>query len=132
MKSARSSPGAVMTVLAMLGLSLAAAPSASATTHGCGDLSNGLLCNTGGTLGRSGTYTFTTKYHRFRGGEVTVKLGTQRKNSRITALPLWFGSQRTANGHASLSRSHPLDADNCVRGVMEHDDTMYVTKWRCP
>ncbi|MGI5261471.1 hypothetical protein [Streptomyces angustmyceticus] len=123
------------TVLAVLGGSLVAAPAASATPTGCGDLSNGQLCIKGGKLGKGGKYKFTVSYWRGGSGargEITVKLGTQRKNDDITAWPLWFGSKKTRNGYAALSKTHELDSDNCIRGVMDYKGKTYVTKWRCP
>ncbi|WP_242578263.1 hypothetical protein [Streptomyces sp. MST-110588] len=122
------------TIVSVLAASLAAAPTASATTDGCGDLSNGQLCVRGGKLGTTGTYKFTTSYWRGgpANGEVTVKLGTQRKNDDITAYPLWFGSKKTRNGYAELSRSHKLNSDECVRGVMQYKGKTFTTKWRCP
>ncbi|MFJ8231363.1 hypothetical protein ACIQ9E_15615 [Streptomyces sp. NPDC094448] len=124
---------ATVGTFALLASMVIVAPPASAVPAGCGQLTNGQLCSSGGTLGTTGTYTFTTSYWRTGGsGEITVTLGTQRKNSNITAFPLWFGSKRTQNGYVELKKSHSINSGECIRGVMEHNNTTYVTKWRCP
>ncbi|GAU68544.1 hypothetical protein SSP35_08_00380 [Streptomyces sp. NBRC 110611] len=63
--------------------------------------------------------------------EITVRLGYQRKNFRITAFPGWFGSRRTAGGAVGLNGRVEMLPDECIRGVMEHGQTVYVTKWSC-
>ncbi|WP_432096015.1 hypothetical protein [Streptomyces sp. bgisy100] len=128
----RRSLGISVTVAALLGTTLATAPPASATPAGCGDLSNGQLCVRGRT-GTSGNFRFSTLYWRSGArGEITVKLGSQRKTDRIIAFPLWFGSKKTRNGYAKLSKRHHISRHECVRGVMEYKRDIYFTKWRCP
>ncbi|MFF0747181.1 hypothetical protein ACFYVL_43060 [Streptomyces sp. NPDC004111] len=87
---------------ALVSGSLVTAPAANATPSGCGDLENGQLCLTGGKIGESGNYLFTAKYLRTKNGEVTVKLGSQRKNTQLIAVPMWFGEMRTKDGYAEL------------------------------
>ncbi|MCH0539878.1 hypothetical protein I3F58_09950 [Streptomyces sp. MUM 203J] len=123
---------ALTALIALLGGGLTMAPTASAGSYGCGNTSNGQLCVRGGTLGKDGNYTFKVSYYRSPKAEITVKLGTQRKNSKITALVLWFGSKKTKNGYVELSKKHHLNANECIRGVMEYKGKTYVTKWRCP
>lgn len=122
----------VVSLAAILAGCVIAAPAASATAAGCGDLDNGQLCLTGGSVGKTGEFTFTAQYDRHTSGEITLTLGSQRKNSKITALPLWFGTKTTHNGFASISKRHHIDSGDCIRGVMDYKGTMYVTKWRCP
>lgn len=126
------SVGAAAVLSAVLAASVVVAPTASATPDGCGELSNGNLCLTKYTVGKTGSFNFTVQYVRHTGGEITVKLGTQRKNDQITALPLWFGDKKTRNGVAELSKKHPIDKGDCVRAVMDYKNTTYVGKWRCP
>ncbi|WP_329119789.1 hypothetical protein [Streptomyces sp. NBC_01465] len=96
-------------------------------------MDNGNLCITGGKLGKTATYTWTVGYSR-NGGAITVMLGDQRKNSKIVALPNYYGSKKLSSvgGYAELSQKHSVNADDCIRGVMEYKGKMYVTKWRCP
>ncbi|MFE6779497.1 hypothetical protein [Streptomyces sp. NPDC057702] len=117
---------------AVLGSTVALAPPASATPAGCGKLTNGSLCIKGGKIGKTGTFTWRARYVRDRGGEITVRLGSQRKDSNVTAWELWFGNKRTTNGVAELSRRHEINKDECIRGVMEYRERVFVTKWRCP
>ncbi|MGG7573455.1 hypothetical protein [Streptomyces sirii] len=110
----------------------AAAPPAPAAPTGCGDLVRGQLCLRG-PVGADGMYTAT---YRRQGaatglGETSVRLGYQRKNVRITAFPGWFGTGRTRGGAVTLSGRVEMLADECIRGVMEHGETVYVTKWSC-
>lgn len=121
-------------LIATLGVTVIAAPAASATPSGCGELDNGQLCITGGKVGVNGTYTWTVSYSRSKAGQITVTLGDQRKNSKITALPTYYGTattNKTAN-YATLSNKHGINAEDCIRGIMEYKGTTYVTKWRCP
>ncbi|MFI0242092.1 hypothetical protein [Streptomyces sp. NPDC016845] len=126
----------LLPVVALLGASMVAAPPAvaAATPAGCGELSHGNLCINGGRLGRHATYTWTVHYSRSADGQITVLLGDQRKNGRMTALPNYYGKARTSrvSGHAERSQKHSVDAGDCIRGVMEYRNKMYVTKWRCP
>ncbi|MGW1379439.1 hypothetical protein ACWD6P_34940 [Streptomyces sp. NPDC002446] len=126
----------------------AAAPPAPAAPTGCGDLVRGQLCLRG-PVGADGTYTATYRRHASlrRGatppgavpgdgretglGEITVRLGYQRKNARITAFPGWFGTRRTQRGAVELSGRVEMLSDECIRGVMELGETVYVTKWSC-
>lgn len=130
--------GIAVSLAAVLGAGVVAAPGASAaepaTPAGCGELTRGTLCLNGGSLGAHGTYTWTVHYSRSVDGAITVSLGDQRKNSTITALPNFYGTATTdaAGGHAELSQRHSIDAGDCIRGVMEYRNTLYVTKWRCP
>ncbi|MEU9208434.1 hypothetical protein AB0D27_10895 [Streptomyces sp. NPDC048415] len=134
MKNIKRSLGAAASLVSILGTSVILAPSASATPAGCGELSNGNLCISGGKLGKSATYTWTVGYSRNTSGQIIVTLGDQRKNDQITALPNYYGSKKTSSvsNYAELSQKHSIDAGDCIRGVMEYKGTMYVTKWRCP
>ncbi|MGP8301411.1 hypothetical protein ACTPOK_26490 [Streptomyces inhibens] len=110
----------------------AAAPPAPAAPTGCGDLVRGQLCLRG-PVGSDGMYTAT--YHRHGAAvdldAITVRLGYQRKNARITAFPGWFGTRRTQGGSVELSGRVEMLSDECIRGVMERGQTIYVTKWSC-
>lgn len=110
----------------------AAAPPAPAAPTGCGDLVRGQLCLRG-PVGTDGTYTATYRRHGAAIGldEITVRLGYQRKNARITAFPGWFGIRRTQRGAVGLSGRVEMLSDECIRGVMERGETVYVTKWSC-
>ncbi|UZJ31116.1 hypothetical protein [Streptomyces endophytica] len=65
-----------------------AAPPAPAAPTGCGDLVRGQLCLRG-PVGSDGTYTATYRRHGAAAGlgKIPVRLGYQRKNTRITAFP---------------------------------------------
>ncbi|MEU3712329.1 hypothetical protein [Streptomyces catenulae] len=109
----------------------AAAPPAPAAPVGCGGPTGGVLCLRG-PVGRPGVYT--AHYRRGRAGapgEIAVRLGYQRKDSRITAFPGWFGTVRTTRGAATLRGRVGMEAGECIRGVMEHGERVYVTKWSC-
>ncbi|MFF3367077.1 hypothetical protein [Streptomyces misionensis] len=134
MESVKRYAGIAASLISVLGVTVIAAPAASATPSGCGDLENGQLCITGGKVGVHGTFTWTVGYSRSKSGQITVTLGDQRKNSKITALPTYYGSvktNKTAN-YAQLSNKHGIDAGDCIRGIMEYKGKTYVTKWRCP
>ncbi|MFJ2833150.1 hypothetical protein ACIPC1_37360 [Streptomyces sp. NPDC087263] len=133
MKNVKRSMGAVASLVAVLGATVVAAPSASATPSGCGETSNGSLCINGGTIGTKGTYTFTVSYSR-NGDPITVKLGDQRKNDQITAAENYYGSVKlsSVSSYGELSQKHSIDAGDCIRGIMEYKGATYVTKWRCP
>ncbi|KUL42577.1 hypothetical protein ADL22_13905 [Streptomyces sp. NRRL F-4489] len=118
---------------AVLGLVLAAAaaaPAAPDAPTGCGDLVRGRLCLRG-PVGTTGVYTAVYRRDDPAAGELTVRLGYQRKNSRITAFPGWFGTGRTRGGAVRLSGRVEMLPDECVRGVMEYVRTVFVTKWSC-
>ncbi|MFI0710542.1 hypothetical protein ACH4SK_07765 [Streptomyces inhibens] len=110
----------------------AAAPPAPAAPTGCGDLVRGQLCLRG-PVGSDGMYTATYRRHGAAVGfdAITVRLGYQRKNARITAFPGWFGTRRTQGGSVELSGRVEMLSDECIRGVMERGQTIYVTKWSC-
>ncbi|MFF4282638.1 hypothetical protein ACWDFH_26675 [Streptomyces kronopolitis] len=124
----------VTVTLAALGLvaaTAAAAPPAPAAPTGCGELVRGQLCLRG-PVGSDGTYTAGYRRHDPAGpGEIVVRLGYQRKNDRITAFPGWFGTRRTQGGAVVLSGRVEMLADECIRGVMQRAETIYVTKWTC-
>lgn len=126
--------GTTVALSSILATCIVIAPAASATINGCGDLSNGKLCLDEYSVGKTGTFTFRVSYGRNDDvpGEITVTLGTQRKNDQITALPDFFGSKKTQNGYAALSKRYSIDKDECVRAVMEHNNKTYIGKWRCP
>ncbi|MFH8574337.1 hypothetical protein [Streptomyces sp. NPDC017993] len=135
--------------LCLVAATAAAAPPAPAAPTGCGDLMRGQLCLRG-PVGADGTYR--TTYRRTgaadptnprvagsstapaplaSGAEITVRLGFQRKNPKITAFPGWFGSRRTLHGAVALSGRVRMLPDECIRGVMEFRDRVFVTKWSC-
>ncbi|MGW1838185.1 hypothetical protein [Streptomyces sp. NPDC002067] len=115
--------------LCLIATVAAAAPPAPAAPAACGGPSGGLLCLRG-PVGHPGVYT--ARYRRAPGpGEITVRLGYQRKDSRITAFPGWFGTVRTSGGAAVLRGRVGMTPGECVRGVMEHGERVYVTKWSC-
>ncbi|MGW7576365.1 hypothetical protein [Streptomyces sp. NPDC054765] len=135
--------------MCLVAATAAAAPPAPPEPTGCGDLVRGQLCLRG-PVGSDGTYTTTYRRHgvsprreaspagavagdgRAAGpDEITVRLGYQRKNDRITAFPGWFGTRRTQRGAVGLSGRVEMLADECIRGVMERGETVYVTKWSC-
>ncbi len=97
---------------------------------------SGRLCLRG-PVGASGRYT--TAYRRSpaaapaasASADFSVRLGYQRKNARITAFPGWFGTGRLRQGAAVLGGRVEMLPDECIRGVMEHDETVFVTKWSC-
>ncbi|RXS68285.1 hypothetical protein EST92_26880 [Streptomyces sp. TM32] len=124
----------VTVALAALGLvaaTAAAAPPAPAAPTGCGDLVRGQLCLSG-PVGADGTYTATYRRDEPDGpDEIIVRLGYQRRNDRITAFPGWFGTRRTQGGAVGLSGRVEMLRDECIRGVMERAQTVYVTKWSC-
>ncbi|MFF2812806.1 hypothetical protein ACFVT2_37670 [Streptomyces sp. NPDC058000] len=121
---------AAVAVLGLVAATAAAAPAAPAAPTGCGVLVRGLLCLRG-PVGAPGTYTVVYRRDEPMLGEITVRLGYQRKNSRITAFPGWFGTGRTRGGTLRLSGRVEMPADECIRGVMEHTATVFVTKWSC-
>lgn len=99
------------------------------TPRGCGDLSGGRLCIEG-PVGGAGS--FTVRYVQYGGRpDVSVRLGYQRKDDRITAFPGWFGNQRTWHGRAELTGTLNTAPGECIRGVLDHRDRTYVTEWRC-
>ncbi|MFE7319207.1 hypothetical protein ACFU7T_39840, partial [Streptomyces sp. NPDC057555] len=116
--------------LALLAATAAAAPAAPAEPVGCGALLNGRLCLRG-PVGGTGLYTAVYQRDVPLPGEIAVRLGYQRKNSQITAFPGWFGSGRTRGGALRLSGRVEMLPDECIRGVMEHSATVFVTKWSC-
>ncbi|MFD3843749.1 hypothetical protein ACFWWC_47340 [Streptomyces sp. NPDC058642] len=128
----RRSLGTAAALSAIMATCVIAAPAASATPDGCGDLTNGQLCLKDHTVGKTGSFKFRVSYDRHVSGEITVKLGTQRKNDQITAGALWFGNKKTTNGYAELSKTHPIDRGDCIRAVMEYQGSTFVGKWRCP
>ncbi|MFI9355230.1 hypothetical protein ACWGQL_36035 [Streptomyces lydicus] len=134
--------------LCLVAATAAAAPPAPDAPTGCGDLVRGQLCLSG-PVGSDGTYTAAYRRHtatprgaapagalagddgRDGADEITVRLGYQRRNTRITAFPGWFGTRRTQGGAVVLSGRVEMLADECIRGVMEHGEAFYVTKWSC-
>ncbi|ARF55615.1 hypothetical protein [Streptomyces gilvosporeus] len=128
--------GVTLAGLCLVAATAAAAPPAPDTPTGCGDLANGRLCLRG-PVGATGRYT--TAYRRQGPGpgpaatssDTSVRLGYQRKNTRITAFPGWFGTRRLRQGAAALGGRVEMLPDECIRGVMEHDGTVFVTKWSC-
>ncbi|TJZ42470.1 hypothetical protein FCH28_34225 [Streptomyces piniterrae] len=121
--------GVAFAALFLVAATVAAAPPAPADPTGCGALVRGQLCLRG-PVGAEGTYTATYR-RETAGDEITVRLGYQRKNSKITAFPGWFGSRRTQRGAAGLGGHVQMLPDECIRGVMEHHETVFVTKWSC-
>ncbi|MFJ6750931.1 hypothetical protein ACIQNI_22495 [Streptomyces sp. NPDC091266] len=123
--------GVAVAALCLVAATVAATPPAPAAPTGCGDLVGGQLCLRG-PVGATGTYTATYRRSGAAGrGEIDVRLGYQRKNARITAFPGWFGSRRTARGAVTLGGRVEMFAGECVRGVMEHAGTVFVTRWSC-
>ncbi|MGW8601829.1 hypothetical protein ACWGLB_23155 [Streptomyces sp. NPDC055893] len=122
----------LMTLAAIVMGSLVMAPTASAALpNGCGQLTNGHLCISGPTP-NAGTYT--SSYTRYGAdGEITVRLGIEIKIERTgkIAQTSWIGYKKTQNGHAALSRHTLLDSEGCIRAIMEHGGTKYVSQWRC-
>ncbi|MGX1758766.1 hypothetical protein ACWIG5_17945 [Streptomyces lydicus] len=118
--------------LCLVAATAAAAPPAPQEPTGCGDLVRGQLCLRG-PVGADGMYTAAYRRLGAAGGrdEIIVRLGYQRKNDRITAFPGWFGTRRTQGGAVVLSGRVEMLADECIRGVMERGETVYVTKWSC-
>ncbi len=135
--------------MCLVAATAATAPAAPAEPTGCGDLVRGQLCLRG-PVGADGTYTATYRRYgvparreaasagavagdgRAAGRDaITVRLGYQRRNDRITAFPGWFGTRRTQGGTVVLSGRVEMLADECIRGVMERGETVYVTKWSC-
>ncbi|MFJ2177351.1 MULTISPECIES: hypothetical protein [unclassified Streptomyces] len=99
------------------------------TPKGCGDLSGGRLC-VEGPIGGAGP--FTTRYVRTGvGPEIPVRLGYQRKDARITAFPGWFGTRLTRHGRAELTGVIDTRPGECIRGVLDHQGRLYVTRWHC-
>ncbi|MFE6691573.1 hypothetical protein ACFVFQ_34515 [Streptomyces sp. NPDC057743] len=121
---------AAAAVLALLAATAAAAPAAPAEPAGCGVLVRGRLCLRG-PVGTTGVYVAVYQRDVPVPGEITVRLGYQRKNAQITAFPGWFGSGRTRGGALRLSGRVEMLPDECIRGVMEHTATVFVTKWSC-
>ncbi|WP_369357049.1 hypothetical protein [Streptomyces sp. cg2] len=121
---------AAVAVLGVLAATAAAVPSAPAAPTGCGVLLLGRLCLRG-PVGATGVYTAVYRRDAPAPGEISVRLGYQRKNSRITAFPGWLGAGRTRGGVLRLSGRVEMLPDECIRGVMEHAATVFVTKWSC-
>ncbi|MFC8830778.1 hypothetical protein ACFT9I_36230 [Streptomyces sp. NPDC057137] len=126
----RRARAAVLTLGALLVL----AP-VGVTPKGCGELTGGRLC-VEGPVGGEGA--FTTRYVRHGAGHtedpdpaLDVQLGYQRKDTRITAFPGWFGTLRTEDGSAALTGRLDTARGECVRGLMNHDGRDYVTEWLC-
>ncbi len=84
-----------------------------------------------GKSARLVSFTWRIRYVRQKDGEITFKLGSQRKNSHVEANELWFGMIKTKNCVAELKKKHENNSDECIRGVMEHGGKVYRTKWRC-
>ncbi|MEU5214259.1 hypothetical protein [Streptomyces sp. NPDC020742] len=118
--------------LCLVAATVAAAPPAPSAPTGCGDLVRGQLCLRG-PVGSDGIYTASYRRHGAQTDldEISVRLGYQRKNTRITAFPGWFGTRRTQDGAVGLSGRVEMLPEECIRGVMEHRQTVYVTKWSC-
>ncbi|WP_043264611.1 hypothetical protein [Streptomyces sp. CT34] len=121
---------AVVAALCLVAATAAAMPPAPAAPTGCGDLVRGQLCLRG-PVGATGSYTASYRRDGPAPGEIAVRLGYQRKNSRITAFPGWFGTGRTRGGALRLGGRVEMLPGECVRGVMEHAETVFVTKWSC-
>ncbi|MEV0374144.1 hypothetical protein AB0I10_30800 [Streptomyces sp. NPDC050636] len=121
--------GVAVAALCLVAATAAAAPPAPADPTGCGELVHGQLCLRG-PVGAEGTYTATYRRDGAR-DEITVRLGYQRKNAKITAFPGWFGSRGTQRGAVAVSGRVQMLPDECIRGVMEHGETVFVTKWSC-
>ncbi|MEU3187078.1 hypothetical protein ABZ707_23180 [Streptomyces sp. NPDC006923] len=100
------------------------------TPRGCGDLSGGRLCVAGPIGGAGG---FTTRYVQHTGRpDLTVRLGYQRKDDRITAFPGWFGTRRTRHGVAELSGTLTTMPGECVRGLLDdRQGRTFITEWYC-
>lgn len=123
--------GALVALFSVLVGGLVMAPTASAVSKGCGELTNGILCNDG-PVPNEGTYTTSYIRHGAR-GEITVRLGYEIKIERtgVIAQTTWMGYKKTQNGYAELSKYVLLSNEGCIRGIMEYDNARYVTKWRC-
>jgi hypothetical protein len=123
---------AFMALIAIVIGGVAMAPAASAATpNGCGQLTNGQLCISGPTP-NNGTYK--ASYMRTGGsGEITVRLGIEIKIERTgkIAQTSWIGYKKTQNGYAALERYTYLDDEGCIRAIMEHGGTKYISRWRC-
>ncbi|MCB5911144.1 hypothetical protein [Streptomyces pinistramenti] len=123
--------GVAAAALCLIAATAAAAPPAPAAPTGCGDLTGGQLCLRG-PVGAAGRYVASYRRGGAAGpGEITVRLGYQRKDVRITAFPGWFGFRRTVRGAAELGGRVEMLPGECIRGLMEHRDTVFVTKWSC-
>ncbi|MFG2227972.1 hypothetical protein [Streptomyces sp. NPDC048644] len=134
--------GVAVAALCLVAATAAAAPPAPAAPTGCGGLAGGQLCLRG-PVGAAGRYLVSYRRGATTGparaiggsrpvpGEITVRLGYQRKDARITAFPGWFGFRRTVRGAAELSGRVEMLPGECIRGLMEHRDTVFVTKWSC-
>lgn len=116
-----------------MGIGLIAAPAASATPKGCGDLTNGQLCVN--KLSSTAAGDFETLYWRHGGkGSIEVKLGVQFKNSSGKIYGIDWLATRTvkSGGLVKAKRYFTTDPGWCVRGTMvSGDSATFITKWLC-
>ncbi|MER7997943.1 hypothetical protein [Streptomyces sp. NPDC095613] len=126
---ARTTGGTALTVTVLTVGALFVLAPVGLTPRGCGDLSGGRLCVTG-PIGDTGG--FTVRYVRHGAGPgLSVRLGYQRKDERITAFPDWFGTSPTRSGRAELSRTIATLPGECIRGLLDHRGRVFVTEWLC-
>ncbi|GHH57675.1 hypothetical protein GCM10018773_65320 [Streptomyces candidus] len=116
-----------------MGIGLVAAPAASATTAGCGELTNGLLCLDKLTPRESGDYR--VQYDRYSGsGALSVKMGIQHKSEGYNPKAFtWLGTDTVSAGGSVWSdkRYYTITDGDCLRGGMVAGGKSFVTKWRC-
>ncbi|WP_190081567.1 hypothetical protein [Streptomyces longisporoflavus] len=97
---------------------------------GCGRTDRGWLCMTSPAGGhKPGVYK--AGYDRYRGGEITVKLGYQirMKRTGIIAESKWLGTKKTRNGYAAFTKRLPMSDDACIRAKMKHGSKYYISKY---
>lgn len=122
--------GTVCTVIILVACTLGMAPARIQDPDGCGKTDRGRLCMSSPAGGhRPGVYK--AHYARYRGGEITVKLGYQirMKRTGIIAESKWLGTKKTRNGYAAFSKRLPMGNDACIRAKMKHGSKYYISKY---
>lgn len=117
-------------VTTLFAASLFVAPEASATTDGCGDLTNGVLCiEWPSTPGGN----YTTSYWKHDGSDVDVKLGYQTRYQSNEHPKTYDSPWLTAKSgkYTKQWRCLTLDDGWCIRALMKTSDDSFIGKWHC-
>lgn len=97
--------GTVCAAIVPMATTIGMAPARIQDSDGCGKTDKGRLCMSSPAGGhRPGVYK--AHYARYRGGEITVKLGYEIRMKRIgiIAEPKWLRTKKTRNGYAAFSK----------------------------
>ncbi|WP_409054871.1 hypothetical protein [Streptomyces sp. SYP-A7185] len=116
--------------IVLMATTIGMAPAGIQDPNGCGRTDRGWVCMSSPAGGhRPGVYK--AHYARYRGGEITVRLGYEirMKRTGIIAESRWLGTKRTRNGYAAFSKRLPMGDDACIRAKMKHDGKHYISKY---